>query len=61
MTSEGSGGVLVGNTLDTPSPLFCVSAEYKGLKSLCFDTHLQVFILKEIDFAEMAARGLRSG
>src|SRR6267154_1297799 len=33
---------------DTPSPRFCVSAEYKGFKVICFDTHLQVFILKVV-------------
>ena len=31
-----------------PSPRFCVSAEYKGFKVICFDTHLQVFILKVV-------------
>ena len=33
---------------DTPSPRFCVSAEYKGFKVICFETHLQVFILKVV-------------
>jgi len=30
----------------TPLPPFCVSAEYKELKVLCFDTDPQVRILK---------------
>src|ERR1700676_922765 len=31
-----------------PSPRFCVSVHSKGVKALCFDTLLQVFILKEL-------------
>ena len=32
----------------TPLPLFRVSAESKGDEVACFDTHLQVFILKMV-------------
>jgi len=41
---------------DTPSPRFCVSAEYKGFKVICFDTHLQVFILKVVSVGSKNGR-----
>ena len=51
VSADGAGKMDVGSGYwdrVTPSPSFCVSAEYKGFKVICFDTHLQVLIVKGI-------------